>query len=56
MPLYVGAPSKDEVLRFFETAGFTLAGVEKQTHGQEENLTFLRKDLPERNRVYNISI
>jgi FkbM family methyltransferase len=45
VPLYVGAPSKDEVLRFFETAGFILAEVEKQTQGQEENLTFLRKEL-----------
>lgn len=45
VPLYVGAPSKDEVLRFLEAAGFTLTGVEKQTYGQEENLTFFRTEL-----------
>jgi FkbM family methyltransferase len=42
LPLYSGAPSKDEVLRFLGEAGFTLVGVVKQTHGQEENLTFIR--------------
>jgi len=41
-PLYTGAPSKEEVLNFFEDAGFRLQGVEKQTDGQEENLTFVR--------------
>jgi FkbM family methyltransferase len=40
---YSGAPSKDEVLRFLDEAGFALTGVESQTHGQEENLTFVRK-------------
>jgi FkbM family methyltransferase len=43
VPLYTGAPSKDEVLAFLNDAGFSLVSVEKQTHGQEENLTFLRK-------------
>jgi FkbM family methyltransferase len=42
VPLYKGAPSKDEVLKFFEDAGFALARTESQTHGQEENLTFIR--------------
>jgi|SRR5271165_846203 len=41
--LYSGAPSKDEVVRFLDEAGFALVGVESQTHGQEENLTFVRK-------------
>jgi FkbM family methyltransferase len=40
---YVGAPSKDEVLGFLSDAGFALVEVESQTHGQEENLTFVRK-------------
>jgi FkbM family methyltransferase len=40
---YVGAPSKDEVLGFLSDAGFALVEVESQTHGQEENLTFIRK-------------
>ncbi len=43
---YSGAPSKDEVLRFLDEAGFALTGVESQTHGQEENLTFVRKQSP----------
>jgi FkbM family methyltransferase len=40
---YLGAPSKDEVLRFLGDAGFGLIGTESQTNGQEENLTFVRK-------------
>jgi FkbM family methyltransferase len=40
---YVGAPSKDEVVEFLVDAGFALVEVESQTHGQEENLTFVRK-------------
>ena len=42
--LYSGAPSKDEVVVFLDEAGFALVDVEKQTHDQEENLTFIRKD------------
>jgi hypothetical protein len=42
MPLYKGAPSKDEVLAFLSEAGFVSVGTERQTHGQEENLTFVR--------------
>ena len=42
VPLYKGAPSKDEVLNFFKDAGFALARTDSQTHGQEENLTFVR--------------
>ena len=41
-PLYVGEPSKDEVVSFLTTAGFQLVGTEKQSHNQEENLTFAR--------------
>jgi FkbM family methyltransferase len=43
LPLYLGAPSKNEVIDFLDEAGFTLVGAEKQTYGQEENLTFIRK-------------
>jgi FkbM family methyltransferase len=41
-PLYKGAPSKEEVLTFLENAGFRLVDAQKQTNGQEENLTFER--------------
>jgi FkbM family methyltransferase len=44
IPTYVGAPSKEEVTAFLEGAGFLLVAAEKQTHGQEENLTFVRVD------------
>lgn len=44
---FVGAPSKDEVVTFLEKAGFVLVGTESQTHGQEENLTFVRKQSSE---------
>jgi FkbM family methyltransferase len=40
--LYEGGSRKDEVLRYLESAGFRLTGVETQSHGQEENLTFER--------------
>ena len=43
--LYAGTASKDEVLQFMGKAGFTLVDVQEQTHGQEENLTFLRARL-----------
>ncbi len=41
-PLYVGAASKSEAIDFLRQAGFELLQAEKQTHGQEENLTFVR--------------
>jgi FkbM family methyltransferase len=44
MPLYSGAASREEVVTFLEGAGFLLECVEKQNHGQEENLTFRRTD------------
>ncbi len=44
IPLYSGAPSKDEVVAFLEGSGFSLVETEKQTDGQEENLTFVRTD------------
>jgi len=40
--LYKGAPSKSEVMNFLKDAGFALERTERQTHGQEENLTFVR--------------
>jgi len=42
VPLYKGAPSKDEILTFFREAGFALVRTESQTYGQEENLTFVK--------------
>jgi FkbM family methyltransferase len=42
MALYAGAPSKVEVVAFLEEAGFSMIDAEKQSDGQEENLTFLR--------------
>jgi len=50
VPLYEGAPSKEEVLTFLCEAGFSLVSVEKQSHDQEENLTFIRSDLARRLR------
>ena len=41
-PLYVGAASKSEAVGFLRQAGFELLRTEKQTYGQEENLTFVR--------------
>lgn len=41
-PLYRGAASKGEVLDFMTSAGFKLVSAERQSHGQEENLTFAR--------------
>jgi FkbM family methyltransferase len=43
LPLYSGAPSKDEVVAFLVDAGFALHDVKSQSEGQEENLTFARK-------------
>jgi FkbM family methyltransferase len=42
-PQYIGAPTKNEVLSFLDQADFQLIGSEKQTHDQEENLTFVRR-------------
>jgi FkbM family methyltransferase len=44
IPLYLGAPSKAEVVAFLEAAGFCLIDTEEQSHGQEENLTFLQRN------------
>jgi FkbM family methyltransferase len=44
VPLYAGAPSKDEVVAFLEDAGFVLVDTETQSDGNEENLTFIQKD------------
>jgi FkbM family methyltransferase len=41
-PLYRGAPGKDEVLQVLGAAGFELVSCEKQSHDQEENLTFVQ--------------
>lgn len=44
VPLYVGAPSKCEVVNFLEDAGFMLTHCEEQTRGREQNLTFARSE------------
>ena len=43
VPLYAGAPAREEVVRFLALAGFELESSEKQSYDQEENLTFVRK-------------
>ncbi len=43
-PLYSGAAAKEEVIEFLGKSGFSLVDVEEQSHGQEQNLTFVRKD------------
>ena len=42
VPLYRNASCKEEVLQFLSRAGFELAATERQSHDQEENLTFVR--------------
>jgi hypothetical protein len=39
--LYQGAASRDDVLAFMEGKGFRLQSREDESHGQEENLTFV---------------
>jgi FkbM family methyltransferase len=48
--IYSGAPSKTDVLAFLNEAGFVLVDVEKQTYGQEENLTFVQASPPRSDR------
>jgi len=43
VPLYRNSPGKEEVVQFMTGAGFDLVSTEKQSHGQEENLTFSRR-------------
>lgn len=43
--VYVGSPSREEVVAFLESAGFTLADEEIQCYGQEQNLTFNRVEM-----------
>jgi FkbM family methyltransferase len=43
IPLYRDACRKEEVLAFLTGAGFELISSEKQSHDQEENLTFVRR-------------
>jgi FkbM family methyltransferase len=42
--VYCGEPSKDEVIAFLDSAGYRLVDAQQQTHGQEENLTFVRRN------------
>ena len=45
IPVYVGACKKSKVVDFLTANGFVLVSSEQQSHGQEENLTFVRKAL-----------
>jgi FkbM family methyltransferase len=42
IPLYVGAPKKDEIVEYLENARFVLVDSEEQSYGQEQNLTFVQ--------------
>jgi hypothetical protein len=42
-PLYQGCPTKNEITEFMKSRDFELVGVEVQSDGQEENLTFENK-------------
>lgn len=42
--LYSGAATKAEVISYFIQHDFVLVRIDKQSHEQEENLTFIRKD------------
>jgi len=41
--LYRGAADKATIVAFLESRGFLLTETEAQSHGQEENLTFIRR-------------
>jgi FkbM family methyltransferase len=41
-PVYIGAPSKDEIVSFLNSRGFSFVGATRQSFDQEENLTFIR--------------
>ena len=41
--LYRGAATKETIVAYLEERGFSLAKTERQSHDQEENLTFLRR-------------
>lgn len=43
IPLYVGAPGKNEITEYVAKAGFVLESSERQSCGQEENITFVRR-------------
>jgi FkbM family methyltransferase len=44
-PLYEGAPGKQSVVRYLTEAGYELVSTERQSHDQEENLTFERPSI-----------
>jgi FkbM family methyltransferase len=41
-PVYLGAPTKQEIISYMDTCGFRLTEVEPSSHGQEEYLQFVR--------------
>jgi FkbM family methyltransferase len=44
--LYQGSAARHDIVSYLECQGFALTDVEKQSDGQEENLTFVRKNDP----------
>lgn len=48
VPLYAGACNKEEVVDYLTGHGFDLVDCEKQSYGQEENLTFTRRQSKEK--------
>ncbi|MBL1173896.1 FkbM family methyltransferase [Pantanalinema sp. GBBB05] len=46
--LYAGAHSKDEIIDYLVKQGFILIKTEKQSYDQEENLTFIHWDYPQK--------
>jgi FkbM family methyltransferase len=41
-PVYVGAPTKQEVIGYMDSRGFRLTGIEPSSYGQEEYLQFVQ--------------
>jgi FkbM family methyltransferase len=41
-PLYAGGSGRDQTIEYMASRGFVLESVERQSHGQEENLLFTR--------------
>jgi FkbM family methyltransferase len=48
VPVYAGSATKDEILDFMKRSEFDLQGCSQQNDGQEENLTFHRRNAPRR--------
>jgi hypothetical protein len=42
-PLYQNSSQKDATIAYMDSVGFSLESLQKQSHDQEENLTFIRR-------------